>query len=113
MEVQDADRAAGQGSDAYDVVIAGGGVGGIALGTRLGRQGYRVVIVERAEFGEFRVGESLDWEAPVYLERLGLALVQQWLAEGKATEKGGAASAPRAAEREGHDRLLIRFSARS
>jgi flavin-dependent dehydrogenase len=73
----------------FDVVIAGGGVGGIALGTRLARRGYRVVMVEKRPPPEFRLGESLDWEAPVYLKRLGLP-VEQWPAQGKATVKGGA-----------------------
>jgi flavin-dependent dehydrogenase len=73
----------------YDVVMAGGGVGGMALGTRLARRGYRVVMVEKRPPPEFRLGESLDWEAPVYLKRLGLP-VEQWPAQGKATPKGGA-----------------------
>ena len=73
----------------YDVVVAGGGVGGLALATRLARQGRRVAVVERTEFGTFRVGESLDWEAPVFLERLGFD-IERWVAEGKATWKGGA-----------------------
>ena len=73
----------------WDAVIAGGGVGGIALGTRLARRGYRVVMVEKRPPPEFRLGESLDWEAPVYLRRLGLP-VDDWPAQGKATVKGGA-----------------------
>jgi flavin-dependent dehydrogenase len=73
----------------FDVVIAGGGVGGMALGTRLARQGWRVVMVEKRPPPEFRLGESLDWEAPVYLSRLGLR-PDRWPAEGKATVKGGA-----------------------
>jgi flavin-dependent dehydrogenase len=73
----------------WDVVIAGGGVGGMALGTRLARQGWRVVMVEKRPPPEFRLGESLDWEAPVYLSRLGLR-PDLWPAEGKATVKGGA-----------------------
>jgi flavin-dependent dehydrogenase len=73
----------------WDVVIAGGGVGGMALGTRLARQGWRVVMVEKRPPPEFRLGESLDWEAPVYLSRLGLR-PERWPAEGKATVKRGA-----------------------
>jgi len=75
--------------DAYDVVIAGGGVGGMALAARLAERGYRVVMVEKKPPPEFRLGESLDWEAPVYLKRLGLP-VDQWVAQGKATSKAGA-----------------------
>jgi len=73
----------------FDVAVAGGGVGGLALATRLAREGRRVAVVERAEPGTFRVGESLDWEAPVFLARLGFD-VERWVAEGKATFKGGA-----------------------
>lgn len=73
----------------YDVVVAGGGVGGLALATRLARQGHRVAVVERTRAGTFRVGESLDWEAPVFLGRLGFD-VTRWVEEGKATFKGGA-----------------------
>ncbi len=76
-------------TEAFEVVVAGGGVGGLALATRLARQGRRVAVVERTEPGTFRVGESLDWEAPVFLGRLGFD-VGRWVAEGKATWKGGA-----------------------
>jgi len=79
----------GGASERWDVVIAGGGVGGMALGTRLARRGYRVVMVEKRPPPEFRLGESLDWEAPVYLKRLGLP-VDDWPAQGKATLKAGA-----------------------
>ena len=78
-----------QGADRYDVVIAGGGVGGMALAARLAERGFRVVMVEKRPPPEFRLGESLDWEAPVYLKRLGLP-VEHWVAEGKATSKAGA-----------------------
>jgi halogenation protein CepH len=76
-------------AERFDVVVAGGGVGGIALATRLARRGHRVVMIEKRPPPEFRLGESLDWEAPVYLKRLGLP-VERWPAEGKATVKGGA-----------------------
>ncbi len=75
--------------DGYDVVIAGGGVGGMALAARLSERGYRVVMVEKKPPPEFRLGESLDWEAPVYLKRLGLP-VDQWVPQQKATWKAGA-----------------------
>jgi flavin-dependent dehydrogenase len=75
--------------DTYDVVVAGGGVGGMALAARLAERGYRVVLVEKKPPPEFRLGESLDWEAPVYLKRLGLP-VDDWVRQGKATPKGGA-----------------------
>ena len=56
---------------AFDVAVAGGGVGGLALATRLARQGYPGRASSSAAGGQFRVGESLDWEAPVFLGRLG------------------------------------------
>src|SRR5579871_2203824 len=58
----------------WDVVVAGAGIGGMALAIRLARQGYRVALVERRTPGTFRVGESLDWEAPVYLKRVGFSV---------------------------------------
>ena len=76
-------------TDEYDVVIAGGGVGGMALAARLAGRGHRVVMVEKKPPPEFRLGESLDWEAPGYLRRLGLP-VDAWVAQGKATSKAGA-----------------------
>ncbi len=72
-----------------DVVVVGGGVGGIALATLLAREGRRVTLIEREPPGTFRVGESLDWEAPIFLGRLGLE-TERLVAEGKATWKGGA-----------------------
>jgi flavin-dependent dehydrogenase len=75
--------------DGYDVVVAGGGVGGMALAAQLAERGYRVVLVEKKPPPEFRLGESLDWEAPVYLKRLGLP-VDEWVPQGKATPKAGA-----------------------
>jgi flavin-dependent dehydrogenase len=76
-------------ADSYDVVVAGGGVGGMALAARLAERGFRVVMVEKKPPPEFRLGESLDWEAPVYLRRLGIP-VDDWIPQGKATEKAGA-----------------------
>src|SRR5205085_1332950 len=55
----------------------------------LARQGFRVVLIERRTPGTFRVGESLDWEAPIFLRRLGFS-IEAWVREGKATYKGGA-----------------------
>ncbi len=76
-------------SEPYDVVIAGGGVGGMALAARLAGRGFRVVMVEKKPPPEFRLGESLDWEAPVYLRRLGVP-VDDWIPQAKATSKAGA-----------------------
>jgi flavin-dependent dehydrogenase len=78
-----------EGGELADVIVAGGGVGGMALAARLAARGRRVVLVEAKPPPEFRLGESLDWEAPVYLRRLGLP-VDAWVPQGKATEKAGA-----------------------
>jgi menaquinone-9 beta-reductase len=72
-----------------DVVVAGGGVGGIALALTLARRGRRVTVIERRPPLAFRLGESLDWEAPIYLRRLGVE-VARLVEEGKATWKPGA-----------------------
>jgi flavin-dependent dehydrogenase len=76
-------------ASSWDVVVAGAGVGGLALATRLARRGHRVALVEHRPPPAFRVGESLDWEAPIFLRRLGLP-VERLVAEGKATWKHGA-----------------------
>jgi flavin-dependent dehydrogenase len=73
----------------WDVVVVGAGVGGMALATRLAGRGFAVVMIEPRPPVVFRVGESLDWEAPVFLRQLGIS-IDQLVAEGKATYKGGA-----------------------
>lgn len=73
----------------WDVVVVGSGLGGIALSILLSRLGYRILIIERNAIGHFRVGESLDWEAPIFLKRLGLP-IEKLVTEGKATYKHGA-----------------------
>ena len=72
-----------------DVVVTGGGVGGVALALTLARRGRRVTLIERKPPLAFRLGESLDWEAPIYLRRLGIE-VRRLVEEGKATWKWGA-----------------------
>jgi flavin-dependent dehydrogenase len=72
-----------------DVLIVGAGIGGITIAINLTRLGYRVAIIERNPIGIFRLGESIDWEAPIYLSRLGFS-IDKWVAEGKAVYKHGA-----------------------
>ena len=72
-----------------DVLVVGSGIGGIALSILLARLGYNILIIERNPAGCFRVGESLDWEAPVFLRKLGLP-IEKLVAEEKATFKHGA-----------------------
>lgn len=72
-----------------DVVVVGGGVGGVALATVLARRGRRAIVIEKKPPLVFRVGESLDWEAPIFLRKLGVE-VDRLVAEGKSTYKNGA-----------------------
>ena len=56
----------------YDVAIIGGGPAGSTAGTLLARAGRRVVIVERAKFPRFHIGESLLPFSMKAFQRLGL-----------------------------------------
>jgi halogenation protein CepH len=42
-----------------DVVVAGGGPGGSTAATLMARQGHRVLLLERARFPRYQIGESL------------------------------------------------------
>jgi halogenation protein CepH len=46
-------------ADGFDVVVAGGGPGGSTAATLIARQGYRVLLLERARFPRYQIGESL------------------------------------------------------
>ncbi|HEY8372988.1 MAG TPA: FAD-dependent monooxygenase [Pseudonocardiaceae bacterium] len=55
------------------VVVAGGGIGGLAVAGVLGRAGWRVVVLERApEFAPVGAGIALPSNAVRALDRLGL-----------------------------------------
>jgi flavin-dependent dehydrogenase len=56
----------------YDVVVIGGGPAGSTVATLLAQKGRRVLVVERARFPRFHIGESLMPEAYWVFERLGL-----------------------------------------
>jgi len=51
----------------YDVIVAGGGPGGSTVAGRLAQRGHRVLVLERAQFPRFQLGESL---LPMTLEVL-------------------------------------------
>jgi flavin-dependent dehydrogenase len=55
-----------------DVVIAGAGPAGLAVGTFLAREGLRVTCIDPEPFPRVRVGESLDWSSPSLLASIGL-----------------------------------------
>ena len=58
--------------ETYDAVIIGGGPAGATAATLLARSGRRVLVVERARFPRFHIGESLMPEAYWVFERLGM-----------------------------------------
>ena len=59
-------------SEPYDVVVIGGGPAGTTLATLVQREGYRCLILERATFPRYPIGESLIPHTYDTLERLGL-----------------------------------------
>lgn len=57
----------------YDVVIAGGGLAGLAAGILLARQQFSVLLVEKNSYPFHRVcGEYISEESRPFLEQLGL-----------------------------------------
>ena len=56
------------------VLVLGAGLGGLATALQLSRLGWRVTIIEKEPPPWNRVGESFDWETPVFLKQLGLDL---------------------------------------
>src|SRR6202012_4610503 len=59
----------------YDVIIAGGGLAGLALSIQLGKAGYRVALLEKENYPFHKVcGEYISLESWNFLEELGLPL---------------------------------------
>jgi flavin-dependent dehydrogenase len=59
-------------ADKYDVVIIGGGPSGAAAAINLVEAGLSVAILERSQYGAFRVGETLPPAVKHFLARLGV-----------------------------------------
>jgi halogenation protein CepH len=46
-------------SNAYDLIVIGGGPGGSSLATFVAMQGHKVLLLEKTEFPRYQIGESL------------------------------------------------------
>ncbi len=61
----------------YDVAIAGGGLGGLALSIQCAQAGYRTVLFEKEKYPFHKVcGEYVSFESWNFLEELGVPLSQ-------------------------------------
>lgn len=58
--------------ESFDVVVVGGGPGGSICATRLAQGGAKVVLLEKAEFPRFHLGESLLPQSLPVLEAVGV-----------------------------------------
>ncbi|MCP5548388.1 MAG: FAD-dependent oxidoreductase [Akkermansiaceae bacterium] len=56
----------------YDVVIIGGGPAGASAATTLAKAGRRVLVLEKARFPRFHIGESLLPYNRAVFEELGV-----------------------------------------
>ena len=59
-------------TEKFDVVVVGGGPGGSICATRLAQGGAKVVLLEKAEFPRFHLGESLLPQSLPVLEAVGV-----------------------------------------
>lgn len=59
-------------SDSFDVIIIGAGPAGSVAGSLLTRRGWRVLVIERARFPRFSIGESLLPQCMEFIEEAGM-----------------------------------------
>lgn len=61
----------------FDVVIAGGGISGAAIFASLARSGFRVLLIDKGDFGSFTSQESamMIWGGLLYLTRFDIRTV--------------------------------------
>jgi FADH2-dependent halogenase len=78
--------------DPWDAIVVGGGPAGSSAAALLARAGRRVLVVERARFPRFHIGESLLPEVTPYLDQIGVrAAVER---EGFPVKKGAFLESP-------------------
>lgn len=61
----------------FDVVVVGGGITGAAIFARLARSGFRVLLIDKGDFGSFTSQESamMIWGGLLYLTRFDIGTV--------------------------------------
>ena len=58
--------------ESYDCIVIGGGPSGSTVATLVADVGHKVLVIERAKFPRFHIGESLMPETYWTFERLGM-----------------------------------------
>src|SRR4030095_5954322 len=77
MRKQDSLTNPPSGSGVYDVVIAGGGLAGLALSIQCAQAGYKTILFEKERYPFHKVcGEYISFESWNFLEELGVPLSQ-------------------------------------